>query len=356
VSTRLGSQFFTSDFRGFIFSQTNRAVRFFGTANANQDQFNFIYFRPAEKDINSGLNSFEDRPQNIMIGNWYHQDFVWPGYTVQGSVHWNNDLGGGPRFDQNRFLARPDAAGVFQNHQVDAVYFGITGDGHIDRYNITHAFYWAIGHDTLNPIANQEQQIDAKMAAVELSYDRDWARFRTSYFYASGDGNVNNSHATGFDTIFDNPNFAGGQFSFWQRQAIGLFNVNLVQRESLVPDLRSSKIQGQSNFVNPGLQLINAGVDFDITPKLRSINNANFLMFDKTNSLEVFLFDGHIDRTIGVDLSTGLEYRPFLTNNVIFTGGFSTLLPGNGFKELYNRLGRDVNPLIAGFMEMVLLF
>jgi len=45
-----------------------------------------------------------------------------------------------------------------------------------------------------------------------------------------------------------------------------------------------------------------------------------------------------------------------LTNNVIFTGGFSTLLPGNGFKELYNRLGRDVNPLIAGFMEMVLQF
>jgi hypothetical protein len=356
ASTRIGSQFFTSDFRGFIFSQTNRAVRLFGTLNANRDQFNFLYFRPVEKDINSGLNTFHDRPQNIMIGNYYHQDFIWPGYTIQGSVHWDNDLGGGALFDNNKFLARPDAAGVFQNHQVDAVYFGITGDGHIDRYNITHAFYWAIGHDTLNPIANSEQQIDAKMAAVEISYDRDWARFRTSYFYASGDGNVNNSHATGFDTIFDNPNFAGGQFSFWQRQAIGLFSVNLVQRESLVPDLRSSKIQGQANFVNPGLQLINAGVDFDITPKLRSINNVNMLFFDKTNSLETFLFDGKIDRTIGVDLSTGLEYRPLLTNNVIFTTGFATLLPGQGFKQLYNRLGRDVNPLIAGFLEMVLQF
>ena len=91
------------------------------------------------------------------------------------------------------------------------------------------------------------------MAALELSYDRDWARFRTCGFYASGDGNINNSTPTGFDTILDNPNFAGGEFSYWQRQQIPLFGVNLTQRNSLVADLRSSKIQGQSNFVNPGM-------------------------------------------------------------------------------------------------------
>ena len=39
--------------------------------------------------------------------------------------------------------------------------------------------------------------------------------------------------------------------------------------DSLVPDLRTSKIEGQANFVNPGLFLYNAGVDVDITPKLR---------------------------------------------------------------------------------------
>src|SRR5205085_3271763 len=119
-------------------------------------------------------------------------------------------------------------------HQVDVAYLGWTGDGHIDRYNITHAFYWAVGHDSKNPIGNTEQQISGEMAAVELSYDRDWARFRVSYFYSSGDNDVNNRHATGFDSIFDNPNFAGGAFSFWQRQQIPLFNVNLVQRESLI--------------------------------------------------------------------------------------------------------------------------
>jgi hypothetical protein len=355
VSMRVGSQFFTSDFRGFIFSDTNRAVRLFGTASGNRDQFNLLYFRPAEKDTNSQLNTFEDRRQNLVIANYYRQDFIWPGYTIQGSVHYDNDLPS-TRYDANKFLVRPDPVGVFQPHQVDAVYFGLTGDGHIDRYNITHAFYWVVGRDSLNPIANQAQEISAQMAAIELSYDRDWARFRASFLWASGDGNVNNRHATGFDTIFDNPNFAGGEFSFWQRQQLPLFGVNLVQRQSLVPDLRSSKIQGQPNFVNPGLQLFNAGIDMDLTPKLRMINNANFLMFDKTNSLETFLFDGRIDREIGVDLSSGFEYRPLLSNNAILTFGVSTLIPGRGFNQVYGRFRHGAQPLMAAFVEANLAF
>jgi len=355
VSARVGSQFFTSDFRGFIFSDTNRAVRLFGTNFGNRDQFNLSYFRQAEKDTNSGLNTFEDRRQNIVIGNYYRQDFIWPGYTLQANLHYDNDQGG-LLFDDNRFLARPDPAGVFQRHQVDAVYFGLNGDGHIDRYNITHSFYWAVGRDSRNPIANCEQDINGYMGALELSYDRDWARFRGSVFFSSGDGNPNNRHAVGFDSILDNPNFAGGEFSFWQRQAIPLFGVNLVNRNSLIPDLRTIKIQSQANFVNPGLWLFNTGFDMDLTPKLRMINNANFLMFDKTATLETFLFDGHIDREIGVDLSSGFEYRPHLSNNIIFTFGVSTLLPGRGFKQLYNRFRNDVNPLFAGFAEMNLVF
>lgn len=355
MSLRIGSQPFVSDFRGFIFADTNRAVRLFGTRAGNRDQFNLAYFRQAEKETNSGLNTFDDRRQNILIGNYYRQDFIWPGYTAQVNVVYDNDLPS-TLFDRNGFLVRPDPVGVFQPHQVDAVYLGWTGDGHIDRYNISHAFYWALGRDSLNPIANTAQDINAKMAAVELSYDRDWARFRASFFYASGDGDPFNSHATGFDTVLDKVNFAGGDFTYWQRQAIGLFGVNLVQRQSLVPDLRSSKIQGQANFVNPGLVLGNFGFDADVTPKLRWINNANMLFFDKTAVLERYLFDGSIDREIGVDLSTGVEYRPLLNNNVIFTAGLMGLIPGRGFKQLYGHFDRDVNGLVAGFIEMVLTY
>src|SRR5205085_11037425 len=172
-------------------------------------------------------------------------------------------------------------------------------------------FYWALGKDDLNPIAGDEQRINAQMFALELSYSPDWLRFRASYFFSSGDSNVDpgNKRATGFDTIFDNPNFAGGQFSFWQRQQIKLFGVELTNRFSLVPDLRATKTEGQSNFVNPGLQLINFGMDAEVTPKMRLIGNVNFLWFNQTEVLKTFVFQGQIRNYIGADLSLGTEYR-----------------------------------------------
>ncbi|HYV36586.1 MAG TPA: hypothetical protein VE988_12815, partial [Gemmataceae bacterium] len=355
VSIRAGAQPFVNDFRGFIFSDTNRAVRIFGNLDSNREQFNLAYFRQLEKDTNSELNTFHERHQQVLIGNYYVQDFIFPGYTAQWNIVYNHD---DPTFkyDNNSFLVRPDPVGVFQPHTLDVLYFGWTGDGHIDRFNINHATYFACGRDSLNPIANQGQDISAWMGALELSYDRDWVRFRTSAFYASGDENPRNGHATGFDSVMDNPNFAGGEFSYWQRQAIRLFGVNLTNQQSLVPDLRSSKIQGQSNFVNPGLILLNAGVDFDVTPKLRLINNINFLWFDNVETLRVYTFQQKIDSFIGIDLSMGVEYRPFLNNNVIVTAGVSSLVAGAGFRDLYSNSNNSIDFLAAGFVDLVLRY
>jgi len=341
MSVRAGSQFFVSDFRGFLFKDINRGVRLFGTRFANRDQFNLAWFDQAEKDTNSALNTFDNRHQNVTILNYFRQDFIFPGFNAQWSFHYNHDKPS-TRFDDNDFLVRPDPAGVFQEHQIDAYYVGMGTEGHVGRFNVTSQLYLALGKDSLNPIAGEDQRINAQMAALELSYDRDWIRFRSSYFYASGDSNVADSKATGFDTIFDDPNFAGGQFSYWQRQSIKLFGVNLVQRGSLVPNLRSSKIQGQSNFVNPGLQLINLGTDMEIAPKLRAIANANYLFFNQTEPLKTFTFQNNIGNEIGADLSIGFEYRPFLNDNVIFVMGSSVLLPGRGLKDLYGTEVPDV--------------
>ncbi len=355
LSIRAGNQPFISDFRGFLFSDINRGVRLFGNLNSNRDQFNLVYFRQWEKDTNTALNTFNDRRQNLFFANYYRQDFLFPGYTTQFSLTYDNDPGSF-LFDNNRVLVRPDPVGIFQKHAVNVGYFGWAGDGHIGRFNLTHQFYWAFGYDQLNPLANQAQTINAQMAAIEGSYDRDWVRFRASFFWSSGDHNINNAQATGFDTILDAPNFAGGPFSFWNRQQIPLFGVNLVQRLSLVPDLRSSKIQGQANFVNPGLLLPTLGMDFDLTPKLKLITNYNLLWFDATNVLEHFLFDGKIDRFIGADLSWGCEYRPLLSENVVLISGVSMLLPGQGFNDLYNNFDSRVSTLVAGFANVLLAF
>lgn len=364
MSGRVGSQPFTSDFRGFIFSDTNRAVRLFGTRLANRDQFNIIAFRQAEKDTNSLLNTFEDRNQNILIANYYRQDFIFPGYTAQMSIHYNND-GPAQHYDTNGFLVRPDPAGVALPHRVQATYLGLAGDGHIGRINVSNAFYWVTGRDSMNPIAGDSQRINAQMAAVELSYDRDWIRFRTSFFYASGDKNPYDHTAKGFDTILDNPNFAGGQFSYWQRQQINLQGVGLTNRLSLVPDLRNTKFEGQSNFVNPGLRLFNLGMDFELTPRTRLITNANYLQFDSVNVLQAFTFQNQIRRNIGVDLSAGLEYRPLLSDNIILTGGYACLIPGGGFRDLYgttqpftpsNNSSPSLSFLNSAFAQCILQF
>jgi hypothetical protein len=126
---------------------------------------------------------------------------------------------------------------------------------------------------------------------------------------------------------------------------------------SLVPDLRSSKFQGQTNFVNPGLELVNFGMDFEVTPKTRLITNANLLWFDDTDVLEKFVFQSNISREIGTDLSMGIEHRPLLNNNIIFVGGVSGLIPGQGFRDLYNPSAvGEVGPLFASFAQLTLTY
>jgi hypothetical protein len=175
------------------------------------------------------------------------------------------------------------------------------------------------------------------MAAVELSYDRDWIRYKGSLFYASGDGDTEDGWANGFDTIFDNPNFTGGPFSYWTRQGFNLGGtlVNLKQRGSLVPNLRTSKTQGQANFVNPGVLIAGLGAEIELTPKLRSFLNANYIRLVETDTIKTALLTDKVDHEMGWDVSLGVQYRPLLTDNIIVSAGFGTLIPGRGFKDIY---------------------
>ena len=53
--------------------------------------------------------------------------------------------------------------------------------------------------------------------------DKDWARFKVTRLLRLGRRRPAwTSKATGFDTIYDNSNFAGGPFSFWSRSGIAL--------------------------------------------------------------------------------------------------------------------------------------
>jgi carboxypeptidase family protein len=352
ISVRAGIQPFVSDFRGFIFSDNNLGIRLFGAADNNRIQYNAAYFSMLEKDTNSGLNRFDTRHQNVYIANVFRQDFIRKGYTIQGSLLYNDDRRS-VEYDTNGFLVRPAPIGDVRPHAIKVGYLGINGDGHLGRLNLTHAYYYAFGRDDRNPIAGRDVRIKSNMAAVEASVDKDYLRFKGSFFWAQGDTNPTDEKATGFDAIFDDPNFVGGQFSFWNRNGIRLTQtgVGLVQPNSVLPSLRSSKTQGQANFVNPGIFIYNAGIDVELTQRIKAVFNANYLRFHRTEPLEYVLFQNRIRHDIGFDYSLGVAYRPFLINNVTITFGASTLQTGRGFRDIFTDRSRNCPPNVGDFCE-----
>ncbi len=352
VSSKIGRQPFNSDFRSLIFSDVNQGARIFGSANGNRYQYNLLYFYQAEKDTNSELNSFKLRHQHIAIANLYMQDFLALGYQQQLSVLYNGDRGEnhGFKFDRQGFLVRPDPIGIAQPHDVDVFYIGWTSEGHLDWLNISHAFYQALGRDSRNPLAGRPVDINGQLAFLELSIDKDWMRYQTSVFFTSGDDDPRDDKARGFDSVLDNQKVLGGEFSYWNRQSIRIADrggVALMQRNSLIPDLRSSKVQGQANFVNPGILMFNLGATAELTPKLRAIANANYIRFVATEPLEILLKQPHIRKDVGLDFSLGLEWRPFLSNNIILKPFAAVFQPVGGFKDIYDnstlyQVGTDV--------------
>jgi hypothetical protein len=361
VSLRAGIQEFNADFRGFLLVDEQPALRVFGNLRSDRIEYNVAYFDFLEKNTNSGLNTLERRHQQVLLGNVYLQDFFFPGYTAEFIAAWNKDQPS-LHYDDNGFLVRPSPIGnvINQNpgagpilHRVSVAYAGWLGSGHVGRINLTHAFFQASGQDSFNPIAGRPVTVNAQMAAGEVSYDRDWQRYRVSVFYTSGDNQPRDGRARGFDSIVDLPNFAGGLFSFWNREAIRLLGsgILLTSPGSLIPSLRSSKEEGQANFVNPGILIVNAGADFDITPKLRGFLNFNYLRFERTEPMEFLLFQAPIRHSIGEDLGVGLEYRPPLSENIVITLGASALEPGQGFQDVYTR-----RTLFSGFAAVKFKF
>jgi hypothetical protein len=345
-SIRVGIQPFQSDFRGFLFNDQQLGVRLFGNRDDNRLQYNLAAFWRLEKDTNSGLNAVLQRPRDdwVFVANVYRQDFLIPALTSQVTVVYNRNREGNEiHVDDNGFPVRPALLGDIRPRNYDVVYAGYSADGHIGRLNLTASAYGAFGQDRYSIFTTRTAVIRAFFAAAELSYDKDWMRFRLSGAYGSGDHHPFDDTENGFDAIVENPIFAGADTSYWIRQAIpfagGGRAISLSGRNGLLNDLRSSKDEGQSNFNNPGLVLGGAGADFDVLPELRVSANANHLWFENTSVLEALRNEGSIPRAIGWDLSTAAIWRPKATQNIVARLSAAALVAGSGFRDLFENVG-----------------
>lgn len=327
ISIRAGMQNFNSDFRGFLFQDNQLGVRLFGSLNANRDEFNVAYFSMRQRDIVSQLHSFDRRFQNVFLVNWFRQDFGTKGYTALFNFVFNNDNG--------RFVG--------DKHTLNVAYLGFHGDGKWGKLNVDHAFYWALGHDAFNLRALRPQTINAQMGSFEAAIDRDWIRWRGTFFYASGDGNLNDNKATGFDMIQDNPNIAGGPFQFWTQQQSNVAGLGFLKNKfSLLPDLRD-KFDNRANFVNPGLLMLNVGADMRLTPKLKMVTNLAYIRFARARVLQQLTGNPNITGGVGTDASFAFKYRPFENENLFIVAGTAILFPQGG----YGRLVQSTKPLVS---------
>jgi hypothetical protein len=341
-SIRFGIQPFTADFRGFLFQDNQLGVRLFGTRDDNRVQYNLAAFVRLEKDTNSGLNAILRSPRRdyVFVANLYRQDFPLPALTSQVVALWNvNREADDVQIDTNGFPVRPALLGNLRGREYDAVYLGYNADGRIGRINLTASATLLLGEERNSVFTGERARIRAFFLAAEPSIDSNWARFRGSLLFASGDGDPYDSTHRGYDAVFENPLFAGADTSYWIRQTIPFAGggrvISVNGRNGILNTLRSSKEQGQSNFVNPGTILVGAGTDLDLTPTLRLTGNANHLWFHRTAVLEVLRQQGTVPNAIGFDLSAAAIWRPFMHQNIVVRGSAAVLIPGEGFRALF---------------------
>ena len=99
------------------------------------------------------------------------------------------------------------------------------------------------------------------------------------------------------------------------------------------PNLRS-KFTDRANFVNPGLLLVNGGVDLRLSPKLKVVTNVSMIRLADASVVRQLLQQegsaGFEDSSIGLDIGAGAKLRPFVNENLFVVLGFSLLSPGDG--------------------------
>jgi hypothetical protein len=352
MSVRGGMQNLNIDFRGFVYVDNALGVRLFGNHSANRRQYNVAYFSLRQRK--GLLHDITERTgQDVFIGNLFFSGMGADSYVALVNVLFSRD----PRPS----FAFQEENGFFADGTQTLTYVGFHGDGHWGGLAVSHAFYQVFGTDTDNFLGavlerGTDLSVSAQMAAIELAKDRDAMRLRGQFFYASGDSGEGDT-AGGFDAIQDNPNFAGGQFQFWTQQQIAVPGIGPISNKfSLLPDIRN-KGTDRSNFINPGLLLFGGGVDVKMSPSLKLVTNASMLRFADVTVLNqlrsITLGDEPFtDANIGLDVSAGFKWRPFVNENMFVLGGFALLKPMGGFA---NALGRT-SPLFTTFATFQIVY
>ena len=114
--------------------------------------------------------------------------------------------------------------------------------------------------------------------------------------------------AHGFDTIVDDTNFAGGAFSFFDQQGIVLTStgVALTNPQPLAQSAQQQRRRPGELRQSRNL-CFQCGRGFQRDDELARLRQCSYLRFDRTEPLEILLFQNPIRHSIGDDLGFGFN-------------------------------------------------
>ncbi len=342
---RGGIQFFKSDFHGLIFNDEGLGGRIDGSFKKNRFRYDAVALKLFQKDAVSGFIDFtKPSAHDVVILRFTAEDFLVKGWNSEWSFHYNHDprkIAGGPA-----------------TLDLDTFYYGATFNGHIGRVIFNPAIYGVSGHaDHLVLGAPVQHSVGAFEGVVDIEYPVDYWRLRAGYVYQSGDSNPAGKHDGGFDSISDAVTLFGGPISYFIGQNIKFGNGDFIRGNSIYASLRGAN--NQSNYVNPGLQIANAGFDTIFTRRVQMALNLNYYHFNElgtfpnNNKFKVPVVIGHNDA--GVEENIFVRFKPFLRQaNDLFLidTGFSVMQPGQGMKDAFG----SSRPVYSTFLAVRLVY
>jgi len=170
-------------------------------------------------------------------------------------------------------------------------------------------------HDTRNPIAGKRVEVRSNMAALEASIDKDFLRFKGSFFLGAGRFEIRQTiRQPGLMRSLDDPNFVGRPVFILERQwySIDATGLGLVQPNSILPSLRSSKTQGRQTLSIPEFIFTTPASNVELTQRIKTVSMLTTCAYHRTERSSMCCFKNHIRHDIGWDYSLGVAYRPFL--------------------------------------------
>jgi hypothetical protein len=335
---RGGLQGFRSDFHGLVFNDVGLGGRLFGEAKRNRLRYDLVVLDLYQKDPISGFNDFSPASDHQVAVARLAWDDLMLGWNGEWSLHANRD--------------RREVPGVAREARHGTWYLGSTFNGHLGRVTFNPALYGVFGHaDHAVAGALERHTVRAWLALLDAQLEFDYWNFRAACLVASGDGDPADDRDTGFDAISDGVTLFGGPLSYWVGENIRFGRGNFVRGNSFLPALRG--VNDPANHVNPGLHLLNLGVDMTLSPRLDAAANLSYLRFAATADYGDRVVIGH--RPAAVEGSLFVRLKPFLrraNQNVLLDLGASTLRPASGLEDAF---GSD-DAVVATFFAVRLVY